>query len=205
MNEQSNNPLKPVVLRTRRTFLADVGMGFTGLALGSLLARDGHAGEAAPTGLLHFAPKAKSVIWLFMTGGVSHMESFDPKPALNKYAGKSLAQTPLKDVYQDPFVKENFRPFESGNKRSFRQKIFPLQTGYRRHGQSGIEVSDWWPHVAGCIDDIAVVRSMWTTDNTAPNYSSTPAATSAMATSPPSGRGCTTGWGRLTKTFRSSS
>ena len=165
MNEQSNNPLKPVALRTRRTFLADVGMGFTGLALGSLLTRDGHAGEAAPTGLPHFAPKAKSVIWLFMTGGVSHMESFDPKPALNKYAGKSLAQTPLKDVYQDPFVKENFRPFESGNKRSFRQKIFPLQTGYRRHGQSGIEVSDWWPHVAGCIDDIAVVRSMWTTDN----------------------------------------
>ena len=62
MNEQSNNPLKPVALRTRRTFLADVGMGFTGLALGSLLARDGHAGEAAPTGLPHSAPKAKSVI-----------------------------------------------------------------------------------------------------------------------------------------------
>ena len=71
----------------RRTFLADLGMGFTGLALGSMLARDGVAGHRAPGGQPDFAPKAKSVIWLFMTGGVSHMESFDPKPALNKYGG----------------------------------------------------------------------------------------------------------------------
>ena len=149
----------------RRTFLSDFGMGFTGLALGSLFARDGIGKETTPTGVAHFAPKAKSVIWLFMAGGVSHMEGFDPKPALNKYAGKTLAETPLKDVYDDPFVKENFRPFVNGNERSFRQKIFPLQVGYKKRGKSGIEVSDWWPNVGECIDDIAVLRSMWTTDN----------------------------------------
>ena len=46
-----------------------------------------------------------------------------------------------------------------------RQVLYPLQVGYRKRGQSGIEVSDWWPHVGSCIDDIAVIRSMWTTDN----------------------------------------
>src|SRR3954468_21547660 len=86
----------------RRTFLADVGMGFTGLALGAMLQRDGFASDAAtwspPNGLTHFAPRAKSVIWLFMIGGVSHLESFDPKPALNKYGGTSISETPFKSV-----------------------------------------------------------------------------------------------------------
>ena len=149
----------------RRTFLADLGMGFAGLALGSLLAREGIAKEPTPDGKPHFTPKVRSVIWLFMAGGVSHVESFDPKPALNKYAGKSLAETPLKDAFDSPFVKENFRPFVAGNTRTFRKKIYPLQVGYRPRGQSGIEVSDWWPNVGDRIDDIAVVRSMWTTDN----------------------------------------
>src|SRR6266851_294967 len=87
----------------RRTFLADLGMGFTGLALGAMLQRDGvvRAAEgkwSPPDGHAHFAPKAKSVIWLFMNGGVSHMETFDPKPALTKLAGKTIAETPYKDV-----------------------------------------------------------------------------------------------------------
>src|SRR5436305_2366425 len=86
----------------RRTFLADLGLGFTGLALSAMLQRDGYASPAAawmpPDGKPHFAPKAKSVIWLFMNGGVSHMETFDPKPELTKYAGKSIAETPYKDV-----------------------------------------------------------------------------------------------------------
>jgi hypothetical protein len=140
-------------------------MGFAGLALGSLLAEDGAAEDAASPGRPHFPAKAKSVIWLFMAGGVSHMEGFDPKPALNKYAGKSLAETPWKDAFESPFVKENFRPFVAGNTRTFREKIFPLQVGYRPRGQSGIEVSDWWPHVGSCVDDLAFVRSFWTTDN----------------------------------------
>ena len=70
---------------TRRAFLADVGMGFTGLASGSLLARDGvaradAAGKwAPPDGKPHFAPKAKNVIWLFMVGGASHVEGLRPQ------------------------------------------------------------------------------------------------------------------------------
>ena len=81
---------------SRRAFLSDLGMGFTGLALGAMLFRDGVARAdetsewALPDGKPHFTPKAKSVIWLFMTGGVSHLESFDPKPALNQYAGKTI-------------------------------------------------------------------------------------------------------------------
>src|SRR5262245_37103893 len=94
----------------RRQFLADVGMGFTGLALSAMLARDGFAQEATgetwrpPNGLPQFAPKAKSVIWLFMIGGASHMESFDPKPALNEYAGKTFTETPYGDVLKSPFL-----------------------------------------------------------------------------------------------------
>ena len=88
----------------RRDFLADVGMGFTGLALGAMLARDGVVRADAPAdwqppdGQPHFAPKAKSVIWLFMNGGVSHMESFDPKPELTTHAGKTIAQSPFADT-----------------------------------------------------------------------------------------------------------
>ncbi|MGB0578977.1 MAG: DUF1501 domain-containing protein, partial [Limisphaerales bacterium] len=71
----------------RRQFLADTGMGFTGVALGSLLAGEGitRADSILPSGLPEIAPKAKSVIWLFMNGGVSQAESFDPKPMLTKY------------------------------------------------------------------------------------------------------------------------
>lgn len=155
----------------RRTFLADLGMGCTGLALGALLRRDGivRANEpsliTAPTGEPHFAPKAKSVIWLLMLGGVSHLESFDPKPALNRYAGKSLHEAPLKNIVVDsPFYKRQVRESSVGIDRH-RMEILPLQIGYRQHGESGIAVSDWWPYVAECVDDLAIVRSMWTTNN----------------------------------------
>src|SRR3954454_14500221 len=151
----------------RRTFLADVGMGFTGLALGAMLQRDGFASDAGgwspPTGLPHFAPKAKSVIWLFMIGGGSHLESFDPKPALNKYAGTSISETPFKNVLDTKFLDEKIRTAVP-DQRKILSKLYPLQVGYRKRGESGIEVSDWWPHVGGCIDDLAVVRSMWCND-----------------------------------------
>src|SRR5687767_10344827 len=78
---------------TRRSFLADTGMGLTGLALGSLL-----NGESARAEAPHRRPRAKSVIWIFLCGGVSHVESFDVKPELNKYAGKTIDQTPYKDA-----------------------------------------------------------------------------------------------------------
>jgi hypothetical protein len=151
----------------RRTFLADLGMGFTGLALGAMLHRDGIGHEAStwspPTGQPHFAPKAKSVIWLFMIGGVSHVESFDPKPMLNKYAGKSIAETPYRNFLDKKFLSDNVSTAVP-DQRKIMSQIYPLQVGYRPRGESGIEVSDWWPHVGGCVDDLAIVRSMWTND-----------------------------------------
>lgn len=152
----------------RRAFLADLGMGFTGLALSAMLHRDGRASDAAwspPDGRPHFAPKAKSVIWLFMNGGVSHMETFDPKPLLNRYAGLTIAESPFRHV-QDP---ERLRlarvvVVNDANGQQ-RNRLLRLQVGHRKYGQSGIELSDWWPHLASCADDLAVVRSMYTTDD----------------------------------------
>jgi hypothetical protein len=157
----------------RRAFLSDLGMGFTGLVLGSMLHRDGVARASEPEvayrlpdGISHFAPKAKSVIWLFMIGGTSQMESFDPKPMLTKYAGKTIAQTPYKDVLTRKFNKDNLRVVVKDDANGqVRGTLYPLQVGYRKRGQSGIEISDWWPHVGNVIDDVCVVRSMWTTDN----------------------------------------
>ncbi len=154
----------------RRAFLADVGMGFTGLVLGEMLSRErASASESAwspPDGRPHHQPKAKSVIWIFLVGGMSHLESFDPKPALNEFAGQEIGQTPHKDVLSAKFINENLRivvPDDANG--HIRHKLFPLQVGYARHGQSGLEISDWWPQLATCADDLAVVRSMWTTDN----------------------------------------
>src|SRR3989442_3637287 len=131
----------------RRAFLADCGMGFTGLALGAMLHRDGIARAAEreawapPDGKPHFAPKAKNVIWLFMVGGASHVEGFDPKPALNLYSGKSIAETPHKDVVNSPFVKQNVREIVPGQHK-IQPKLYPLQTGYLKCGQSGIQVRE---------------------------------------------------------------
>src|SRR5689334_19068984 len=135
-----------------------------------MLHRDGVARAAEddwspPDGRPHFAPRAKSVIWLFMIGGTSHVESFDPKPALNRYAGKTIAETPFKDALTSRFAQNVRIHIEGDANGHIRQKLYPMQVGYRKRGESGIEVSDWWPHVGGCIDDIAVIRSMWTTDN----------------------------------------
>ncbi|MCA9179165.1 MAG: DUF1501 domain-containing protein [Planctomycetales bacterium] len=152
----------------RRHFLANAGLGMASVALNAMLQRDA-AAEATtatvPTGKPHFAPRAKNVIWFFMNGGTSHVESFDPKPALNQHAGKTIDESPYgKSVLESPFYRKNVRDF-SGKPRALMAKLYPLQIGFRPRGESGIEVSDWWPHVGDCIDDIAVIRSMWTTDN----------------------------------------
>ncbi|MST95397.1 MAG: DUF1501 domain-containing protein [Pedosphaera sp.] len=151
---------------TRRSFLADTGMGFTGLALGAMLFRDGvaRAEEAAwrrPDGQPHFAPKAKSVIWIFLCGGVSHLESFDVKPELNKYAGKSIGETPYKDVLNT----EGKDVIGANPKHGNRKVIMPLQAGYKQYGESGLVVGDWFKNVGECADDLAVVRSLWTIHN----------------------------------------
>ncbi|MES2794249.1 MAG: DUF1501 domain-containing protein [Planctomycetota bacterium] len=156
--------------RTRRTFLTQLGMGFGGIVLNSLLQQDGRVrGESSathvlPTGKPHFAPKAKNVIWIFLSGGVSQLETFDPKPLLNQMGGKTYDETNLPNPQKLPVFLERSRSVV-GLDREVHSKIFPLQVGYKKYGNIGLEVSDWLPHMATCADDLAVVRSMWTTDN----------------------------------------
>lgn len=156
---------------SRRAFLADMGLGFTGLALGAMLARDGvlrAESESAwqpPDGSPHRTPRAKSVIWLFMNGGVSHMESFDPKPELTRYAGKSISETPYKDAQNPEKLKLARVTVVNDANGQQRNKLYPLQVGYRPYGESGISLSDWVPHMGSCVDDLAVIRSLYTTDD----------------------------------------
>ena len=157
---------------SRRPFLADLGLGFTGLALGSMLAeakavRSESAATIPPDGMAQFAPRAKSVIWVFLSGGYSHVETFDPKPALNQYAGLTYDKTPFENPANSPIHKKRFRsvPAEEINVRDVYPIIYPMQVGWRKYGQSGIEITDWWPELATCVDDMCFVRSMWTTDN----------------------------------------
>ena len=157
----------------RREFLADVGLGFTGLALGAMLHRDGVAAEGngdphekahvVPDGRPHHVPRAKNVIWIFLSGGYSQMETWDPKPALNKYADKTYEQTPLPNPLKDPLFELRSRDVIGGARPH--AKIFPMQVGFRRYGELGIGITDWWPELATCVDDMAFVRSMYTTDN----------------------------------------
>jgi len=156
---------------TRRTFLTDTAMGVTGMALGAMLFQDGKAHAMGPRDLRKHiergangkAPKAKSVIWLFLCGGVSHLESFDVKPELNKYAGKSIDETPYKHVL-DP-KKVNADIVGGNPAHGNRKTIMPLQTGYQTYGKSGLVVGDWFKTIGTCADDLAVVRSLWTLDN----------------------------------------
>jgi hypothetical protein len=124
----------------RRRFLFQAGGGFFGAALGALWSEEGKIQNAALGP--HFTPKAKSVIFLFMCGGVSHIDTFDPKD--NKWAGKLIDAIGFGDN-----VAEMKRP------------VIPCLRTFTRHGKSGIPVSDWFPNVGGVIDNIAVVRSMW--------------------------------------------
>lgn len=140
-------PSRLCVERSRRSFLRDACCGFGGLAFSSLLGEQ--IARAAPANPLaakqpHQAAKAKSVIFLFMSGGPSHLETFDPKPLLNELHGQRRPAEFGQAKYQ-------FIDNESlllGTKRKF-----------KKHGNSGIDVSDLFPHTARCIDDIAVIRS----------------------------------------------
>ena len=154
----------------RRAFLSDLGMGFTGMALGAMLHRDGIArasegGWTPPNGNNHFPPRAKSVIWIFLNGGVSHLETFDRKPMLDKYAGKSINETPFKDVQDPEKLKLARVTVVNDANGQQRNKIYPTQVGFKKHGQCGMEISDWLPHMASCADQLCVVRSMYTTDD----------------------------------------
>ena len=139
---------------TRREFLAQAGGGFGGLALGSMVAWDNARAEVPeidplnPLGqrVSHFAPKAKSVIFLFMEGGPSHIDLFDPKPALERWAGKPLPES----------IGPVFTPMGVGG-----NTLMPSQRKFAQHGQSSMWVSDWYPNVAKVADDICLIRSCW--------------------------------------------
>lgn len=152
-------------LQTRRRFLEQLGLSFGGLALHAMIAGEAQAEEAwqPPSGLPFHPPKAKRVIWLFMRGGMSHVESFDPKPALNQYAGKSIGDSPFKDaLLPERLKKVRVVAVGAGAPRG---NLYPLQVGSKRHGQCGVEISDWFPHIGSSADEIAFIRSMWTTDD----------------------------------------
>jgi hypothetical protein len=158
MNRSETNP-------SRRAFLSSTGMGFAGLALDAMLHKDGfgnQVGWSPPNGLPHFPPKAKSVIWLFMNGGVSHMETFDPKPMLTKYAGKTISETPYADVLDPKKLAVERVALPIGARAN---TLFPLQDGFRKYGESGIEVCNNFPRIGANVDKLAIVRSMWTTDS----------------------------------------
>src|SRR3954463_5670068 len=110
---------------SRRRFLHRAGGGFVGAALGGLWAQAGEIEDAiyGP----HFPARAKSVIFLFMCGGVSHIDTFDPKD--NKWAGKLIAPVRC-----------------GGNRAEMRRPVIACRRKFTRHGQSGIPVSDWFPH-----------------------------------------------------------
>lgn len=146
---------------SRRSLLQDMGLGFGSVALSSLLQTD----SMASNDLAAIAPKAKSVIWLFMIGGASHMETFDPKPLLNKFAGKTIRETPYAGVLDSRYLaNERVVAFDPNNG-FIRNEIYPLQVGFAPRGQSGIEISDWFPHLSSCADDLCLIRSMWTEDS----------------------------------------
>ena len=151
---------------TRRGLLAagpraGLGLGFGAIALESLL------GDGQPALAATAAARAKSVIWVFLSGGYSHVETFDPKPALNAHAGKTYDKTPFDNPVNSPLHRKRFRsvPAEEINVRDVYPIIYPMQVGFAPRGRSGIEISDWWPQLAGVVDELCFVRNMWTTDN----------------------------------------
>ena len=123
-------------LLSRRKMLTTCSSGFGMLALQGLLGQNQLAAKP------HFTPKAKSVIFCYMSGGVSHIDTFDPKPTLQKFGGQPM-----------PVKVERTQFNNNGN-------VFPSPFKFKRYGQSGIPVSSIFPRTAEMIDEIAVIRSM---------------------------------------------
>jgi hypothetical protein len=131
-------------LPTRRDLLRTGANGFGWLALSALMADRSFAGTSAATAgvtLPHFKPRAKNVIFCFMDGGVSHVDSFDPKPKLAELDGKDAGKID--------------NPTSIGSRRWLRS---PWK--FQRYGRSGLEVSELFPHIGACADELAVIRSM---------------------------------------------
>ncbi len=148
----------PLLSQTRRHFFHDCALGLGSIALASLL-NDGRAKAAGPALVNPLAPRkghhtarAKHVIFLFMAGGPSQLELFDHKPKLAELHGKPIPDEFLKGkrfAFMDTFTKE-------------KPKLLASRRKFAQHGQAGTWVSECLPHIAGIVDDIAVVRSMAT-------------------------------------------
>ncbi len=137
---------------TRREMLLRGGAGFGGLALAGMLGKE-LVGQVPPAPteveanvVAHHAAKAKSVIFVFLEGGPSQLDTFDPKPALKTLAGQPLPAS--------------FKPVITPMG-EYDAPIMPDRRKWKQHGDSGTWVSDWLPHIAGCVDDICVLRSCW--------------------------------------------
>ncbi len=158
------DPRQEHLLNTRRHFLTTTASGLGGLALGSMLARDGVGAEATgqPAATIdpadfnplspkqpHFAPKAKACIFLFQAGAPSQIDMFDPKPKLNELHGEPLPESMTKNV-RFAFIKKE-TALIMGSPRKF-----------TRYGECGMEISDFLPHIGTCADDIALIRGMHT-------------------------------------------
>jgi hypothetical protein len=133
---------KWIMLSTRRELLQRAAGGFGALALHALLAEAAPAEDPLAPRAPHFPAKAKRVIFLFMHGGVSHVDTFDPKPKLAELDGKPL-----------PIKKPQFEFGGTNN-------LLASPWKFQKHGQSGIEISELFPHVASCVDDLCIIRSM---------------------------------------------
>src|SRR4026209_345508 len=135
-------------LLSRRHFLSNTAVGLGGVALAWLLDREQARGAAPPAGRPHFAPKAKRVVQLFCCGGVSHLDTFDYKPELEKFHGKTLEGKG-----------ENLGFFGQPG------KVMKSVYDFRQHGQCGAWVSSLFPHLAGCVDDVCFIHSMFAKSN----------------------------------------
>jgi hypothetical protein len=141
---------------TRRRLFGSAGMGIGSVALASLLARDGAAAVATPEtgtpglpGLPHHEPKAKRVIMLWQGGGPSHIDLFDPKPALADHAGRDIPES-VRGMTRLSTMSSSYAKWPS----------VPAIKAYRKNGAAGIEISEMLPRIGGIADEICLVRSM---------------------------------------------
>jgi hypothetical protein len=133
---------------SRRDMLLQSGTGFGALALAGLLGQDGYGAQSADqTKPRHHGAKARSVIFLFMEGGPSHMDLTDPKPLLTEMAGQALPKS--------------FKPVITPMGEYDAALLAPKRK-WAQHGEGGLWFSDWLPHMATCADDLAVLRGCWT-------------------------------------------
>jgi len=145
------NPAEYQSVLSRRDILRDCAGGVGLAALWQLLSAEGRAGTAETNPLAakhpHFVPRAKNVIFLFMEGGPSQLDLFDPKPTLAKLNGQPLPES-MRQGLRFAFIKPT-------------AKVWASQRPFQQYGESGMSFSDWLPNLAACADDLCMVRSMY--------------------------------------------